>query len=74
LTKVFEFNKEEENQCPFCEQVDGYLHEALQAENEEELRQLLHGLAQDSFKDGYDAALIQDIDVKMKILDGDLED
>jgi len=74
LTKLFNFQDEEVAECGHCFLVDGYLQAALESDSEEELRAVLHNLSEDSFQNGYDVSLSDDIEITTKLLHGTLEE
>lgn len=58
----------EDESCPVCELVDNYLPEIIHVNDHEELKILLHNLAEEAFQEGYTSSLQDDIEVKAGLL------
>lgn len=59
---------EDECLCDSCRLVQAYFNEIINAESYEEIEDLLHGLVDDAFRDGYTEALQNDIKATSELL------
>lgn len=63
-----EFDDQEEVCCEQCELTEEYFNEVIEADSQEAVLELLHGLVGDTFQSGYASALQDDIDAKTALL------
>lgn len=62
-----------EHTCEFCSLIEGYAEQVSQAESFDELKAMIEEIFQNGFSNGYEAAIIDDVNEKIALLEGNDE-
>jgi hypothetical protein len=66
---MFNFQDEQQQQCPVCSVVDEYVSIALTTNSREELFEVLHDLYEKAYADGIVAEIERDMNAKQRLLE-----